>query len=122
MTDFSLLDTHQYMNLTTFRRNGEGVTTPVWFALVDGKVYVITAERAYKLKRLAHTSRVVIGPSDGRGVPKGDATVEAEAHLVAVESDEGQAGFGALKRKYGIQWWLLRMMRPNNPSRIIVIE
>ena len=43
MSDISDLDRHRYLSLATFRRNGAEVTTPVWFAAGDGKLYVFTA-------------------------------------------------------------------------------
>ena len=40
--DLASLDSESYINLATFRRNGETVETPVWFAVRDGKLYVFT--------------------------------------------------------------------------------
>jgi hypothetical protein len=37
---FDLLEGHRYMRMTTYLRNGEAVPTTVWFAIVDGRVYV----------------------------------------------------------------------------------
>jgi hypothetical protein len=40
--DFSSLRGRKYCLLSTFRRTGEAVPTPVWFGLADGKVYIRT--------------------------------------------------------------------------------
>jgi len=59
------------MVLATFRRSGAEVRTPVWFAAVDGRIYVFTAGESGKVKRLRHSSRARIAPSDMRGKVRG---------------------------------------------------
>ena len=62
----------QYVALTTFRRTGAPVTTPVWFApSLDepGLFAVITVDDTGKTKRLAHTDTCLLytspSPRDG---------------------------------------------------------
>lgn len=57
----------QYVSLTTFRRSGEPVATPVWVARDGDDVVVITVDGVGKTKRLAHTARVELRPCDVRG-------------------------------------------------------
>jgi len=60
---------HRYMAITTFRRNGEAVVTPVWVAdLGDETVGFTTAASSGKVRRLAHTADVVVSPCSMRGV------------------------------------------------------
>src|SRR5215210_6903940 len=49
---FEALRKRKYVNLTTFRKSGEAVDTTVWFALVDGRVYVQTGRDSGKVKRI----------------------------------------------------------------------
>jgi len=65
------LDRHRYMSLATFRRNGTEVATPVWFAAVDGRLYVVSAGEAGKVKRIRNASRVRVAPCDVRGGLRG---------------------------------------------------
>jgi PPOX class probable F420-dependent enzyme len=58
---------HQYVSLTTFRRTGEPVATPMWVALSGHEVVVISVDGVGKTKRLAHTPRVELRPCDVRG-------------------------------------------------------
>ena len=58
---------HQYVSLTTFRRSGAPVATPVWVARDGEEVVVITVDGVGKTKRLAHTARVELRPCDVRG-------------------------------------------------------
>ena len=56
----SLAD-EKYIALTTFKRDGTPVTTPVWAAALDGgKIGFWTSSASGKAKRLAHTSKVTV--------------------------------------------------------------
>ena len=53
----------RYVSFTTFRRTGEAVATPVWMApMPDGRLTFTTTGDAGKVKRLAHTARVLLRP------------------------------------------------------------
>jgi PPOX class probable F420-dependent enzyme len=56
-----------YISLTTFRKNGVGVPTPVWFGEKDGKMYVMSRPDAGKVKRIRNNPAVRISPSTIRG-------------------------------------------------------
>ena len=76
----------QYVALTTFRRTGAPVTTPVWFApsLDEPRLFaVITVDDTGKTKRLAHTDTVDLQACDLRGkVPPGAPTFHGTARIV----------------------------------------
>jgi PPOX class probable F420-dependent enzyme len=78
------LGEEKYILLTTFRRDGTPVATPVWVVnLDDGRFGFWTSSASGKAKRLAHTERVTVTPCDARGRVKADAApVEATARLV----------------------------------------
>ncbi len=78
------LSDEKYMLLTTFRRDGTPVATPVWVVrLDDERVGFWTSSGSGKAKRLAHTARVTVTPCDARGrVKQGAATVDATARVV----------------------------------------
>ena len=103
---FATLQGHQYANLTTFRKTGIPVTTPVWFAQQGGRVYITTQVGAGKLKRLRHTPRVEIGPSDARGTSLGP-TVAGQARILP-PAEHAQAD-QALSRKYGLLYKLFML-------------
>ena len=96
--DFAALGGHHYVNLTTFRRSGAAVVTPVWFALEGGKVYVVTTAEAGKIKRIRNNPQVQLAPSTGGGKALGPA-VEAVARLLP--PGEWTAATRALNAKYG---------------------
>jgi uncharacterized protein len=102
---FEGLATESYINLATFRRNGKAVETPVWFAALNGKLYVVTDGTSAKVKRLRATQRVRLAPCNVWGGVTGD-WVEGTGRIVAEHRLIGRA-HAALKRKYGWQMWLL---------------
>jgi PPOX class probable F420-dependent enzyme len=75
----------KYVLFTTYRRDGRPVSTPVWWVeLGDGSFGFWTSSASGKAKRLAHTSRVTVQPSNMRGVIKpGSSPVDAMARVVS---------------------------------------
>src|SRR5512133_2563936 len=58
--------------LTTFRRGGESVGTPLSIAVTGGKAYFVTAADSGKATRLGHTARVTLAPCTVSGKVNGD--------------------------------------------------
>ncbi len=96
---------HAYLNLETFKRDGDGVKTPVWFAKVDGRLVVFTDGVSYKVKRLSRDAHVRVAPCDVRGGLLGDWH-EGTGELVEDAAFEKRI-YDALLAKYG---WQLRML------------
>jgi len=92
-------DGQKYINLETFRKNGAGVVTPVWFAEEGGVFYVYSLANAGKVKRIRNNSRVRVMPSDIRGNPKGE-WVEARARIL--DDEDARHAHKLLDRKYGL--------------------
>ena len=95
------LDRARYVSLATFRKSGVEVRTPIWFATVDGKLYVFTAGDSGKVKRLRNSSRARVAPSDAREGVLG-AWHDATARLMA-DPDSIATAHAALRAKYGRQ-------------------
>jgi PPOX class probable F420-dependent enzyme len=93
-----------YVQLTTFRRTGEPVRTPVWVApAVDGsgRLVVITVDGNGKTKRLAHTPRVELRRCDVRGRVADDAPTYRGAGVVVRDPAQVAAVRAAVVTKYG---------------------
>ncbi len=71
----------KYINLTTFRKNGSGVTTPVWFAELDGHIAVYTVDNSGKVKRIRNNAQVELGACDVRGNLRGPK-LQGTAYIV----------------------------------------
>lgn len=89
----------KYLNLETFRKNGQGVPTPVWFVEMDGVLYVRTGAESGKVKRVRNQSRVRVAPCDRMGKLYGD-WMEASAYLV--DGPMVEQVNSLIKRKYGL--------------------
>ena len=94
----------KYISLATFRKNGNEVKTPVWFAAADDRLWVFTAADSGKVKRLRNSDRIRIAACNARGKVHGDWI---EGHGRRVE-DAGaiEAAYAALRAKYGWQMHL----------------
>ena len=57
----------KYISLTTFRKNGAGVATPVWFGEDGDKLYVMTRSDMGKTKRIRNNPAVRVAPCTIRG-------------------------------------------------------
>jgi uncharacterized protein len=95
------LGDEKYILLTTFRRDGTPVATPVWVVKLDGEELGFwTSSGSGKAKRLAHTARVTVQPCDARGrVKQGTAAVDATARVVT--GSEFEAIRERVLAKYG---------------------
>ena len=67
------------LSLTTYRRDGTPVSTPVWFVEEDGRLFATTAADSYKAKRLRRNPAAMVAPCTATGRPKAEpvpATVQ----------------------------------------------
>jgi uncharacterized protein len=98
--DIETLAKNKYISLTTFRKDGTPVATPVWVARDGDTVVVLTEPSAGKVKRLRNSGKVLVAPCDMRGRANGEA-VPATA---LIQDAAGTTTTMALIRKrYGIQ-------------------
>src|SRR5260370_1826563 len=87
---FAAFAGHKYLSLETFKKSGDGVKTPVWFAADpsasldsnDAKLYVYTIGVSGKVKRVRNNPRVKIAPCDMRGNGLG-GWMDARAQILA---------------------------------------
>ncbi|MFF9909934.1 PPOX class F420-dependent oxidoreductase [Streptomyces sp. NPDC013457] len=96
----------RYVSLTTFRRNGTGVATPVWYAVEGDELYAWTRTDSWKVKRLRNDPRTVVAVCDVRGNVAEDA-VRLEGSGRLLEGEELRRVRKLLSRKYTWQFWLV---------------
>ena len=112
----------RYIALTTFRRDGRPVTTPVWAAPLNGNLYVVTARSTGKVRRLRVTHRVRFAPSNMNGRRILGAWHEGSGRVVVDEQRRGEA-LAALRRKYGWQMslaMLINRLRGLDRERVVL--
>ena len=91
----------RYISLETFKKNGEGVRTPVWFAVDGPHLVVFTDGTSYKVKRIRRDPRARVAACDVRGNLRGPF-YDAHAELLDPGPGEDRA-YRALTQKYGWQ-------------------
>jgi PPOX class probable F420-dependent enzyme len=112
----------RYIALTTYRRDGRPVTTPVWAAPLNGNLYVVTARSTGKVRRLRATDRVRFAPSNMNGRRILGAWHEGSGRVVEDEQRRGEA-LAALQRKYGWQMslaMLINRLRGLDRERVVL--
>ncbi|HEY7182477.1 MAG TPA: PPOX class F420-dependent oxidoreductase [Blastocatellia bacterium] len=97
----------KYLNLESYRRNGQGVRTPLWFVEDNHALYFYTPAHSYKVKRIAANPRVRVVPCDMRGNVKGE-WVDATARRIYGE--ESRRANELLDRKYGLAKRILNFL------------
>ncbi len=80
--------------LTTYRRDGTEVGTPVNLAVDGDRAYFRTYDKAHKVGRLRRDARVTLAPSTIRGRATGEALVGSARLLEGAEADQARAGLG----------------------------
>lgn len=95
----SQFEGEQYINLETYRKNGNAIATPVWFAEDGAELYIYSLADAGKVKRIRNNPRVRVAICDMRGKLKGE-WVDGRARIL--RGDEADKGQRLLDKKYGL--------------------
>jgi len=91
-----------YISLTTFRKSGIGVPTPVWFGEKDGKMYVMARPDSGKVKRIRNNPQVRIAPSTIRGRVTGPE-FSAKARILP------QSAWADARKLINQKYWMARI-------------
>ncbi|MEU1182972.1 PPOX class F420-dependent oxidoreductase [Streptomyces sp. NPDC005820] len=89
----------KYLLITSYRKNGTGVATPVWVVRDGDALGAWSAADAWKVKRIRARGDVLVGPCDVRGNPTGEQ-IPATAEICDARTTADYRTL--LARKYGI--------------------
>ena len=95
----------KYISLTTFRKTGVGVATPVWFGEENGKLYVMTISTMGKTKRIRNNPQVKVAPCTIRGKVTGPEFA-ATARLLPPED------FPSARKTLTRKYWMAKISAP----------
>lgn len=101
--NFASLRDHSFIALTTFRKTGVPVVTPVWFVLQEDGLLVFTGRSSGKVKRLRNNPQVELSPSDFKGKALGPAMSGKAQFLPEEEWNDCERAF---RQRYGAQFSL----------------
>ena len=110
-------DGQSYISVETFKKNGQGVKTPVWFVLHEGAFYAYTEADSWKVKRIRNNPRVRVAVCNIRGDIKGP-WLDGTASLI--EGEERLAADKLLDRKYFLKKVFNVLSRINRHQRAMI--
>ena len=93
--------TGKYVSLTTFRRDGTPVATPVWFVVENGRLLVETDGNSYKVQRIRRNHTVTVAPCNATGHVTGEAV---SGHAAILPEGDLPRAERLLHRKYRLDY------------------
>ena len=120
MPRFDPLTEQQYLNLETFRKNGIGVRTPVWFVKEGDILFVRTAANSGKVKRIRNNGQVNIAACKLDGSLLGKWLPAKASELK--DDDTGRKVDRLLDRKYGLMKKIFGLASALQGRRYTVLE
>ncbi|NVM38228.1 MAG: PPOX class F420-dependent oxidoreductase [Candidatus Lokiarchaeota archaeon] len=100
--DLTPFQNQKHINITTFRKNGEGVSTPVWFAEENNKVYICTGPSTFKARRIRNNPNVKIAPSTSSGKATSEY-IDGAAQILPIDK------IGPIKRLFRKKYRMFRL-------------
>lgn len=114
----------EFVELTTFRRNGTPVGAPVWIAPAGDELVVTTVDGTGKVKRLRHAADIELRPCSRRGTVEPDAPVLRARAVVDSDPAVFERADRALRQKYGWQYTAFttgeKLLRRGEKQRVIL--
>lgn len=107
-----------YLNLETYRKNGQAVATPVWFVQEHDTFYVRTVANSGKVKRIRNNPRVRLMPCGMRGEPQGAWVAGCARQADAAQARHARQLFD---KKYGLRKQLFELVNRLDESKMTII-
>ncbi|MGW2635864.1 PPOX class F420-dependent oxidoreductase [Streptomyces sp. NPDC001348] len=98
-TPVDRLSAGKYLLVTSYRKDGTPVATPVWVVRDGDALGVWTTADSWKVKRIRRRPDVLVGPCDVRGTPTG-GQIPATARIGDAATTERYRAL--IARKYGV--------------------
>ena len=107
MNELDRLSESKYISISTTRKNGEKIATPVWVTREGNALYVITGADSGKVKRIRNNPHVEVAPCDTRGRLKGDVVAGTVEILDADGTEEVRS---RVSKRFGLMYKVLTLM------------
>jgi PPOX class probable F420-dependent enzyme len=111
------LETGKYINIQTYKKNGQAVSTPVWFISKDNKIYFRTSRKSGKFKRIKNNNNVKFALCNISGKIKG----EWHNGLAKIDPDINRLIFARINEKYGIFAHIMNVFYKIKKMEIIIL-
>jgi PPOX class probable F420-dependent enzyme len=118
MTVVDEIGRSKYVSLTTYRKDGTEVATPVWHVVEGGELFVVSDADAWKVKRIRNNSNVVVTVCSFRGkIAPGAPSAQGTARLL--DETGTKTSRALLARKYVLSrtgnWFTKILHLPKRP-------
>jgi PPOX class probable F420-dependent enzyme len=107
----------KYVSLITYKKNGDPLATPVWFVEQNEKIYFVTLQGRYKVKRIKINPSVKITSSSMRVKPKG-GYFDGIARILS--DDESKPIIDLFKKKYRMFKLMFKIEREGEKKPIFI--
>ncbi len=107
MNELDRLSESKYISISTTRKNGEKIATPVWVTREADALYVITGAESGKVKRIRNNPQVEVAPCDARGRRKGDVVAGT---VEILDADGTEAVRSRVSKRFGLMYKVLTLM------------
>jgi PPOX class probable F420-dependent enzyme len=108
----------KYINIQTYKKNGQPISTPVWFIIKDNKIFFRTSHNSGKIKRIRNNNKVKFALCDIRGKIKG----EWYEGVTNIENDSNNSILVQINKKYGISSRLMKIFYKIKKIEIVILS
>jgi uncharacterized protein len=104
------LAAQKFVSLTTYKKNGDAVATPMWVGRDGDHLFVWTPADSVKTKRVRNDPRVTLVPCGRFGKPNNDAEPVAGTAEVITEPATVRRLAEVIRHKYGLEYWVVTLI------------
>ena len=108
----------KYINIQTYKKTGQPISTPVWFIIKDNKIFFRTSHNSGKIKRIRNNNNVKFALCDIRGKIKG----EWNEGIAKIENDSDNSILFQINKKYGLSSRLMKIFYKIKKIDIVILS
>jgi uncharacterized protein len=104
------LAAQKFVSLTTYKKNGDAVATPMWVGRDGDHLFVWTPADSAKIKRVRNNPQVTLVPCGRFGKPNNGAEPVGGTAEVITEPATVRRLAEVIRHKYGLEYWLVTLI------------
>ena len=116
--NLKIFEKAKYINIQTYKKTGQPISTPVWFIIKDNKIFFRTSHNSGKIKRIRNNNNVKFALCDIRGKIKG----EWYEGIAKIENDSDNRILFQINKKYGLSSILMKIFYKIKKIDIVILS
>ena len=116
--NLKIFEKAKYINIQTYKKTGQPISTPVWFIIKDNKIFFRTSHNSGKIKRIRNNNNVKFALCDIRGKIKG----EWYEGIAKIENDSDNSILFQINKKYGLSSRLMKIFYKIKKIDIVILS